>query len=915
MSLDIGKKCIDFLLKEAREADVNTLPNKKRQIDISFWGGEPLLEWKLLQDLVLYTQEKKRPDVMASYGGTTNGVLLTEEKFPFMKEHAVLFMVSLDGTQETHDKYRRMANGNGSHAVIMRNMEKVLKYWPFYKVRMSPYAEGIHRFYEDVKYLVEFGFTNIMFSPVYESGFKEEHWKIWEAECYKVVDLIADYRKKGVKVEIEHFKSYMNKDRSEWPCLTGDTEISLLNGTEIPIKDLVGETNFYVYSCKENGEIIPGKVNRVWKTGNKQVIKITLDNGKSFKCTEDHRLMLRNGEYAQAKDCLNKSLMPLYVNKQQNHKVVSIELCGNEDVYDMEVQNVHNFALTSGVFVHNCGAGRFYVGFDTDGAIYPCHRFNKFTDQRNWKEKEVCIGHVDYGITNSKFREMFIDWHPIGCDTCNFAYTTPCHGGCFTGDTKIPLLSGENKELKDLEGNSNFWVYSCNENGNIVPGKVTKVWKTGINKPVFKITLDNGKIFRCTENHRFLLRNNEYLCAKKSIGQSIMPLYTRLSKGFLTNYLEVYDPGLNNWKLVHSIVSDFFNGKRKSGEIVHHKDFNKYNNSPENLELMPLKTHQKLHSDIFTKTWRSPEGRARKSKELAETNRRLWSDPVYRKVHTQINQERARKAAKLWEDEQYRKIHCKLNSKAGKIGGRKGKGKIPWNKGLKNAQVAWNKGLKGYGLGHPYYGTEETKERARQHLKSLREKRNGYKGKDSPNYRYGRSCRQLLNHKIVSIEFDGYEDVYDMEVEKFHNFAIESGIFVHNCFAVNFDLTGDIRTPHKDLCRYVQMQKAVSEYYKEKIGMEQGLAVTGHLQGRGCICYNMCYLENTKDEIRDVDGSTDVQCMCYNANYTGELNQNLARPLEQKSITPTDVMELLRKVDKRLSSVEEYIVLKEGGKK
>ena len=425
MSLEIGKKCVDFLFRDAREADINLMPNKKRQVDISFWGGEPLLEWKLIQDLVLYAEAMKGK-IMTSFGGTTNGVLLTPEKIPFLKDHRILFMVSLDGTQETHDKYRRMATGAGSHAAIMKNMERVIKEWPFYKVRMSPYADGIHRFYEDVKYLVEFGFTNIMFSPVYESNFTEEHWKIWEAECYKVVDLIADYRKKGTKVEIEHFKSYISRDRSEWPC----------------------------------------------------------------------------------------------------------------------------------------GAGRFYVGFDVDGAIYPCHRFNKFTDHRDWQEKEVCIGHVDHGITNPEFRQKFVDFKPIGCEKCDFFFSTPCHGGCY---------------------------------------------------------------------------------------------------------------------------------------------------------------------------------------------------------------------------------------------------------------------------------------------------------------------------------------------------------------AVNFDLTGDIQKAPEALCRYVKMQKAVSEYYKEKIGMEQGLSAIGQPQGRSCVCYNMCYLEGTDDEIRDVDG-TDIQCQCYNANYTGDLDPKLARPIEGKVITPSEVMELLRKIDKRLSKVEEYVVIKEGGK-
>lgn len=132
---------------------------------------------------------------------------------------------------------------------------------------------------------------------------------------------------------------------------------------------------------------------------------------------------------------------------------------------------------------------------------------------------------------------------------------------------------------------------------------------------------------------------------------------------------------------------------------------------------------------------------------------------------------------------------------------------------------------------------------------------------------------------------------------------------------MNFDFTGSIQRAPEALCRYVKMQKAVSEYYKEKIGMEQGLGQgqqTG--QGRSCICYNMCYLEGTNDEVRDVDGG-DIQCQCYNANYTGQLDPSLAKPIDVKVVSPAEVMEFLRKIDKRLTQVEEYIVVKEGGKK
>ena len=295
MPLEIGKKGIDFLIKNCREADIDILPGKKRSIDVSFWGGEPLLEWELLKDLVLYAEQQKENDIRVTFGGTTNGTLLTEDKLPFLADHKIFFMVSLDGTQETHDKYRVFKGGSGSHSLIMRNMEAVLKKWPQFKVRTSPYGEAVHRFYEDIKYLVDFGFNSIMFSPVYESGFTEENWKVWEEQCYKVVDLIVDYRKKGRKIEIEHFKSYVQIDNSKWPC----------------------------------------------------------------------------------------------------------------------------------------GAGRFYVGFDIDGAIYPCHRFNKFSDKRNWREKEVCIGHLDHGITREDVREKFINYQPLNCGSCDFYYNTPCHGGCY----------------------------------------------------------------------------------------------------------------------------------------------------------------------------------------------------------------------------------------------------------------------------------------------------------------------------------------------------------------------------------------------------------------------------------------------------------------------------------------------------
>ena len=81
------------------------------------------------------------------------------------------------------------------------------------------------------------------------------------------------------------------------------------------------------------------------------------------------------------------------------------------------------------------------------GQILPCHRFAKFSDNRPWKEKENCIGHVDVGITRPEVRERFINWNAEsheGCKDCSFVDRSPCAGGCYatahdlTGDIGKP---------------------------------------------------------------------------------------------------------------------------------------------------------------------------------------------------------------------------------------------------------------------------------------------------------------------------------------------------------------------------------------------------------------------------------------------------------------------------------------------
>ncbi|MCK4265183.1 DNA topoisomerase (ATP-hydrolyzing) subunit B [Candidatus Babeliales bacterium] len=186
---------------------------------------------------------------------------------------------------------------------------------------------------------------------------------------------------------------YIVEGDSAGGCFSGETKVALVDGRNLSFKDLVKEhlerKQNYCYTITKNGsiDIAPIKHPRITKT-NAKVIKIVLDSDEEIACTPDHLFMLRDGSYKNAEELKTKdSLMPLYKSEDKelildpkklkyicsktlknssittntssltffhNHKIKKIVSINKKiDVYDIEVDKTHNFALSSGVFVHN----------------------------------------------------------------------------------------------------------------------------------------------------------------------------------------------------------------------------------------------------------------------------------------------------------------------------------------------------------------------------------------------------------------------------------------------------------------------------------------------------------------------------------------------------------------------------------
>ncbi len=122
MTWDVARKSIDYFLSRART---------KEKTKISFYGGEPLLNWKLVKKCIHYIRQKS-PLPLLQLNIVTNATLIRDEMMDFLMENDVILSVSLDGPSRIHDAARISRNGRGTHARVMAALENIKHKDPWY---------------------------------------------------------------------------------------------------------------------------------------------------------------------------------------------------------------------------------------------------------------------------------------------------------------------------------------------------------------------------------------------------------------------------------------------------------------------------------------------------------------------------------------------------------------------------------------------------------------------------------------------------------------------------------------------------------------------------------------------------------------------------------------------------------------
>ena len=254
MSLEVGKKALDFLVANS---------GNRINLEVDFFGGEPLMNWQVVKELVEYGRSLEEPNNKKfRFTLTTNGVLLDDEILEFANREMANIVLSIDGRKEIHDKMRPFRGGQGSYDLIVPKFQKVAesREQERYYVR-GTFTHNNLDFSKDVLHLADLGFKQISVEPVVagpedDYAITEEDLPVLMEEYDTLAREMVRRRKEGKGFNFFHFMI----DLEGGPCVAkrlsgcgSGTEYLAVTpwGDLYPCHQFVGNEKFLMGIVKE----------------------------------------------------------------------------------------------------------------------------------------------------------------------------------------------------------------------------------------------------------------------------------------------------------------------------------------------------------------------------------------------------------------------------------------------------------------------------------------------------------------------------------------------------------------------------------------------------------------------------------------------------------------------------------------
>ena len=213
MPFETGRRALDFLIENS---------GTRRNLEVDFFGGEPLLNFDVCRRLVEYARSvEKDAGKNFRFTLTTNGMLIDDEVIDFANRECHNVVLSLDGRKEVNDRFRVDALGRGSFDTIVPKFQKLVKA----RGGRGYYMRGTFTHYnpdflEDIKAMLGLGFTELSMEPVVcdpasPSALTEEDRELVKKQYEQLASLMLEREKAGKPFTFYHYML----DLTGGPCI------------------------------------------------------------------------------------------------------------------------------------------------------------------------------------------------------------------------------------------------------------------------------------------------------------------------------------------------------------------------------------------------------------------------------------------------------------------------------------------------------------------------------------------------------------------------------------------------------------------------------------------------------------------------------------------------------------------------
>jgi len=239
MPPDLARQCIDSAL--------TWLP-PDASLEVGLFGGEPLLKFDLIKEIVAYTHSRAQETATPVHIGlTTNGTLLSPDILDFFADKDIRLCVSIDGPQEVHDRNRCYAGGRGSFTEVAANLDLAVKRLGVVEVNAVTGPDTLAAMPQTLDFFIDRGISVIHFNPDIKASWPDAVCDRFDEVYRQVAERYIDYYRQGTELALNLIDSkmvlfikggYSQSDR----CAMGDGEWGIApSGNIYPCERFIGE--------------------------------------------------------------------------------------------------------------------------------------------------------------------------------------------------------------------------------------------------------------------------------------------------------------------------------------------------------------------------------------------------------------------------------------------------------------------------------------------------------------------------------------------------------------------------------------------------------------------------------------------------------------------------------------------------